>query len=193
MPDSPRSDPRAWREPTWTRLRRRRLPGIGPASHAWLRDPGSLTRALVATCCGRFTVRVLRQGRGSALPSEARLLASGPAQTTLVREVGLNCDAETWVFARTVIPAQDLRGPALGLTMLGQRPLGEVLFSDPTTRRLRVDVAVILPRHRLFARAAAQFRSPPAKLFGRRTLFAYGGQRILVNELFHPDIPEIHL
>ena len=193
MTESRSSAARAWREPTWTRLRQRRLPGVGPSPHAWLSDPGSLTRALVATCRGRFSVRVVRQGRGAALPSEARLLDSGPPQTSLVREVGLNCDAETWVFARTVIPAQDLRGPAVGLTILGQRPLGAVLFSDPTTRRLCVEVALVLPRHRLFARAAAQFESPPSRLFGRRTLFAYGGQRILVNELFHPDIPEIRL
>ena len=47
------------------------------------------------------------------------------------------------MFARTLIPLHSLRGPAQALTRLGRRPLGEVLFSDPTTRRLTVQVARI--------------------------------------------------
>ena len=68
---------------------------------------------------------------------------------------------------------------------------GEVLFSDPTTRRLCVEVARITARHRLFARATNHLRRRPDELWGRRTLFDYGGERILVNELFLPGIPAL--
>ena len=158
--------------------------------HAWLSDGGSLTRSMIRSCRGRFQVEVVAQDRGSALPSEALLLDAGAPQATLVREVRLRCDREAWVFARTLIPMGSLRGPAHTLTRLGRRPLGEVLFSDPTTRRLKVEVARITPRHRLYARATAHLRRRPAAVWGRRTLFDYGGERILVNELFLPGIAE---
>ncbi|MDJ0739379.1 MAG: chorismate lyase [Gammaproteobacteria bacterium] len=187
----PKSHRSVVREPRWTALSARRLPGADPRMHAWLGDSGSLTRAMIASCRKRFRVDVVAQGRADALPSEAALLASGPAQATLVREVRLHCGREVWVFARTLIPLCHLRGPARALTRLGRRPLGEVLFSDPTTRRLTVEVARITPRHRLHARATAHLRHAPDLVWGRRTLFDYGGQPILVNELFLPDIGEL--
>jgi len=178
-------------EPHWTRLGARRLPGVSPRIHAWLGDDGSLTRSVQASCRGRFRVDLITQGHASALPSEQLLLGEGPAQANLVREVRLYCGREAWVFARTLLPLRSLRGPLFGLTRLGQRPLGAVLFADPTTRRLEVEVARITPRHRLFARATAHLANAPSAIWGRRTLFDYGGERILVNELFLPAIPEL--
>lgn len=158
--------------------------------HAWMGDAGSLTRSMIRSCRGGFQVEVVAQDRGDAFPSEALLLDAGPPQATLVREVRLYCGREAWVFARTLIPMGSLRGPAHALTRLGRRPLGEVLFSDPTTRRLKVEVARITPRHRLFGRATVHLRRRPDAICGRRTLFDYGGERILVNELFLPGIGE---
>lgn len=183
--------PSAPREPRWAQLSSRRLPGSSTGIHAWLSDRGSLTRSVIASCRGRFRVELIAQGRAPALPSEAALLDAGPAQATLVREVRLRCGREAWVFARTLMPLNTLRGPVHALTRLGQRPLGEVLFSDPTTRRLKVEVARITPRHRLYRRAVEQLRHRPATIWGRRTLFEFRGERILVNELFLPDIGEL--
>ncbi len=156
--------------------------------HAWLRDPGSLTRSVVASCQEGFRVELIRQTRGEAMPGEAALLAAGASQANLVREVRLYCGRQAWVFARTLIPLRSLRGPAFSLSRLGQRPLGAVLFSDPTTRRMCVEVARITPRHRLFGRATDHLGVKPAAIYGRRTLFDYRGDLILVNELFLPDI-----
>ncbi|MCB1802407.1 MAG: chorismate lyase [Gammaproteobacteria bacterium] len=186
---SRRPKSRAVREPRWTRLSSRRLSGCDAATHAWLSDPGSLTRSIIASCKrARFAVELVGQAPGCALPSEAVLLDAGKARAMLVREVRLNCGRKAWVYARTLIPQSSLRGPAQVLTRLGRRPLGEVLFSDPTTRRLRVEVARITPRHRLFAAATAHAKRKPDQIWGRRTLFEYGGERILVNELFLPAI-----
>lgn len=181
----------AAREPCWTALSSRRLPGATPGIHAWLSDSGSLTRSMVASCRGRFHVDLVQQDYGTAMPSETALLAAGPAQATLIREVRLYCGRQAWVFARTLIPMANLRGPAYALTRLGSRPLGEVLFSDPTTRRLAVEVARITPRHRLFIRATAHRNRKPDAIWGRRTLFDYGGQHILVNEIFLPVVGEL--
>jgi chorismate--pyruvate lyase len=181
--------PIALREAPWVPLPLGRLPGIDPQMQDWLSDGGSLTRSVIASCRGRFAVDLVRQQRAAALPSEARMLGQGAPQATLVREVRLRCGRKVWVYARTLIPLTSLRGPAQALTRLGRRPLGEVLFSDPRTRRLRVDVARLTARHRLFARATAHLDHKPAEIWGRRTLFDYGGEQILVNELFMPRIP----
>jgi chorismate--pyruvate lyase len=161
--------------------------------HDWLSDSGSLTRSVVARCHGRFAVDVVSQRRATALPSEAQLLGCATPRPVFVREVRLRCKRSVWVYARTLIPLASLRGPAQALTRLGRRPLGEVLFADPTTRRVRVEVARITPRHRLFDRATVHLRRRPAEIWGRRTLFDYAGEQILVNELFLPDTPAFEL
>jgi chorismate--pyruvate lyase len=189
MFERPKPVPCALSEARWTPLTTRRLPGIPNRLQAWLADHGSLTRAITAACTRGFAVELVSQRHAAALPSETVLLAAGPSQAMLVREVRLRCGKTTWVYARTLIPLRGLRGAVRGLTRLGQRPLGEVLFSDPTTRRRQVEVAMIHPRHRLFAAATAHLEAPPATVWGRRTLFDYRGCPILINELFLPAIP----
>lgn len=179
------------REAHWTALDARRLPGCTPQMHSWLSVRGSLTRSVIGSCRGKFHVDLLAQARSTALPSEARMLGDERPTATLVREVRLHCGRDAYVFARTLMPLSTLRGPVHALTQLGRCPLGKVLFSDPTTRRLLVEVARITPRHRLFARATEHLGRKPAALWGRRTLFDYGGERILVNEIFLPGLPDL--
>lgn len=181
---------RPHREPCWTALSLRRLPGLSPSQHAWQSDAGSLTRSVISHCSAPFAIDVISQRTGRALPTEAAILDSAAARASWVREVYLMCGESPWVFARTLIPLRNLRGAANRLTRLGRRPLGEVLFSDPTTRRRRVEVAVLSARHQLFHAATAHLNDPPARLWGRRTLFEYGGEGILVNEIFMPAIAE---
>ena len=66
----------------------------------------------------------------------------------------------------------------------------EDAVTEDDRRRLKVEVARITPRHRLFGRATVHLRRRPDAIWGRRTLFEYGGERILVNELFLPRIGE---
>ncbi len=189
MLERPKPSPCALNEARWTPLTTRRLPGVPQRLQAWLADHGSLTRAITTACSGDFAVDLVSQCHAAALPSESALLGVGPPQAMLVREVRLRCDRVTWVYARTLIPLRRLRGAARGLTKLGRRPLGEVLFSDPTTRRLKIEVARIQPRHRLYGAATAHLDIAPAAIWGRRTLFDYGGCPILINELFLPATP----
>ena len=155
-----------------------------------MKDEGSLTRAIIHACEGRFGVRVERQGWGGASPSERRILGMPRGLTALLREVELLCDERPWVFARTLIPATSLTGGARRLAHLGDKPLGAVLFADRNTRRLAVEVARIGPRHGLFHAACSHMEELPEAVWGRRTLFAFAGQRLLVNEIFLPTIPE---
>jgi chorismate lyase len=175
-------------EPRWIEQDELRS-GVMPSQvAAWLRDTGSLTRAVTRVCPGHFGLAVQSQGWGKALPSERSLLAVRAGMLSLVREVELQCDGLPWVFARTLVPASSLHGAARRLAHLRNKPLGAVLFSDPRTRRLGVQVARLNVQHGLYHAACSHLAQPPGEIWGRRTLFSYGGKRLLVNEIFLPTI-----
>lgn len=155
----------------------------------WLFDPGSLTRRLRQCCPNRFQVRVLWQGWSRPSRDEARALHLRLDAWTWTREVQLLCSDQPWVFARTLIPAATLRGRGRCLTRLGNRPLGEVLFTDPQVRRGPVEVARIVAGQRLHQRAFADFVEPAQSLWGRRSLFYMNHRTLLVCEIFLPDLP----
>lgn len=176
-------------EPAWRPLDAGRPVGVPPRLYPWLADRGSLTARVLAACGGGFRVRVLAQGWGRALASERKALGLKRHGLAVIREVELQCDDEPWVFARTVIPADSLKGRARRLTLLGDRPLGAVLFADPGAQRGPMELARLDARHALFHGACGHWSQPPARLWGRRTLFSYQGKPLLVNEVFLPDIP----
>lgn len=174
-------------EPRWYPEHSSRL---GPPAGVfdWLSDTGSLTRRVQHACDGCFRVKVRRQSRLRPLPSEIARLAMRGHVVALVREVSLHCDERPWVFARTLIPLSSLRGSARRLTMLGNRPLGALLFADPSAERGMMEFARLLPGHHLFELAADGLGQRPAELWGRRTLFRFAGKPLLVNEIFLPDL-----
>jgi len=178
-------------EPDWLTWGQQRTGQIPRGLAAWLQDNGSLTRRVQCACGPGFQVRLLRQGWGSPLYSEGRLLKMRRGEIAVIREVLLLCDEQPWVFARTLIPIHSLRGRARRLTRLGETPLGEVLFAHPGLRRGAIQVARLLPRHRLFVSAVAGLAEAPTQLWGRRTLFYYAGKPLLVNEIFLPGLPRL--
>lgn len=161
------------------------------AIYPWLKDTGSLTKRLIGFCQGRFSVRLLHQGWGQPLNTEARLLGTRRAETAMIREVELLCETQALVFARTLIPATSLTGGARRLAQLGNKPLGAVLFADPATQRTRIQIARITPRYPLYAAATDHLQNKPAELWGRRTLFLFAGKPILVNEIFLPGVMKV--
>ncbi|MEW7978294.1 MAG: chorismate lyase [Candidatus Sedimenticola endophacoides] len=174
-------------EPAWADWRRLRHAQVPAPVYHWLRDTGSLTARIKGCCDGRFRVRVISQGWGRALNSENELLRMRCGEWAIVREVQLLCAGTPWVFARTLIPASSLKGAARRLTLLGSRPLGQVLFSDSQVRRGRTEVARLLPRHSLFATATSGLEPGASEIWGRRTLFHLTGHPLLVNEIFLPE------
>lgn len=156
---------------------------------AWLLDPASLSRRVVAVCAGRFRVEVVSQGWHRPLLNEAQVLGVAPGCYAFVRQVYLLCDGQPWVFARTVIPRTTLTGHERRLAHLNSRPLGEVLFADPSMRRGEVEIARLAPQDRLYHAATQRLAAKPADIWGRRSLFTLSDKPLLVNEIFLPDIP----
>ena len=155
---------------------------------AWLLDPGSLTARLKQACGDGFRVRLLEQTRTVPLPDEAMALGMRHGVAGLVREVHLTCHNTPWVYARTIIPPQTLRGPRRRLAHLGSRPLGAYLFADPRLERGPMEIARVPRGHLIWDHAASILDDPPTALWGRRSVFRLKGRPLLVCEFFLPPL-----
>jgi chorismate--pyruvate lyase len=177
-------------EPVWRnsyRLNRAQLP---EQWRDWLLDRSSLTLRLQHACVGQFRVELLSQQLERPMLSEARALGRPPHELALVRQVRLLCDDQPWVFARTIIPLPSLRRGLRQLALLGNRPLGAVLFADPTMQRSAVEVARVSQGKRLFTRAVKGSNSTASEIWGRRSVFTLRGQPLLVSEFFLPPLAQ---
>jgi chorismate--pyruvate lyase len=168
-----------------------RQPLLGEVSDApielrdWLLDSGSLTRRLQQASEGQLSVEVLSQSVRLPRLSERRALKLAPRKVALVREVLLFGRGVPWVYARSVIPMQTLTGRLRKLRHLDSRPLGALLFSDPTMSREPLEWARI---------PADSSRALTPKLpvydqhiWGRRSVFKLSAKPLLVCEMFLPS------
>ena len=160
-------------------------PMVPAPLYDWLAHRGSLTARLKAHS-SHFQVKVLRQGLGRPLKDECALLGLHQGELAWIREV-LLCDGETpLVFAHSVLPRTHVRGAWNLFAGLGARPLGEVLFTDPSVARQALHFKRLSIRHPLYRR----MRSVPhaanhaVHFAARRSLFYRRGRNLLVTEVF---------
>ena len=154
----------------------------------WLLDPTSLTSRLQQTCEGQFRVEPVSQLWQRPMLDEAQALGMRPHERCFVREVRLLCNDRPWVFARTVIPVRTLTGPRRHLSRLGTKPLGAVLFADPSMCRSGIEIAKLFAGQPLFARATLGLPNQPEAIWGRRSAFFLNNKPLLVSEIFLPPI-----
>ncbi len=167
--------------PRWRHYRRVPCSRVPRHWRAWVLSRGSLTRLLKQASSGHFRVEVLHQGWGRPTRSEAATLALPPHQRALIREVILHGQGEPWVCARSVIPATTLTGRQRQLKRLGERPLGELLFRDPSLKRSPIQIVRL------------QQQAGGTPVWGRRSLFYVGGKPLLVSEIFLPALRQVEL
>ncbi len=175
------------REPRWLPACRSLQPRPSAKTQAWLEDRGSLTRRLQQTCGLGFRVRLLHLDQARPLRSEADWLGCRPDRLALTREVSLECCDKPWVFARTLINSLD--GPALQLKHLGNRPLGALLFADPSAKRVGMTFARLRPGHHLYESAATICSQRPEQFWARRTLFRFADKPLVISEIFLTELP----
>jgi len=170
----------------WHHYQRNPLIQIDPLWRSWLLDHGSLTQRLIQASNGAFQVRKLRQGWQYPTPSEAACLGIKPRQLAFVREVELLCHNEPWVYARSVFPQTTLTGRLRSLKKLDTRPLGALLFSEPSMRRSHFEVAALN-----YPDLTNYFTSESNHFaWGRRSLFFIDEKPILVAEIFLPALEQ---
>ncbi|SDK40453.1 chorismate--pyruvate lyase family protein [Microbulbifer yueqingensis] len=147
----------------------------------WLVHPGSLTAALKHLSRNRFHVQVLHQRWHQPTLEERRELGLRDRQLALVREVLLYGGETPWVYARSVLPEYCLRGPSRYLRNLDNRPLGELLFSEPGIRRGPI---LLNRQHRNPRCDLAELADEDERAWGRRSTFWLRNRPLLVAETF---------
>lgn len=150
--------------------------------HDWLYgDKGSLTRRLTDLAEGAFSVTPLTEGWQALRDDECAALGVAEGSQGWVREVYLRGHQEPWVFARSVAAREALERSGLDLPHLGNRSLGELLFSDPA-----------FARGPLQARRYPEAWLPPdvrqPQLWARRSCFSQEELRVVVAEVFLPAL-----
>jgi chorismate--pyruvate lyase len=153
----------------------------------WLRDHGSLTRRIQQRC-DHFSVFNVKSGLSRIARDESALLNIAPYQLAWSREVFLCMDEKPVVFAHSACRARDLSGAWHALRILGNKPLGAVLFSHPQVVRRPLHYKALNAHHPLYRRAAFHLINPPARLWARRSLFYLHNAPLLVTEVFLPEI-----
>jgi len=172
----------------WTRWQspQKRLMPTELAS--WLTDSGSLTRRLQKHNEIDFSVQALGNSWMRPLPDECRLLNIPMTQMSYQREVQLMDGKQANVYARTVIPLATFQAMKHRFNSLGTKPLGELLFTDPSVKRGPIEVACLKPGQWLYEMALLEQDDRPDRLWGRRSYFYLGGKILLVNEIFLPTL-----
>lgn len=172
----------------WTRWhtpQRRFMPAeLAP----WLMDSGSLTRRLKMHNKNGFAVKVLGNHWIKPLADESLSLHLPISQMAYQREVSLMDGEQANVYARTVIPLDTFCSMKQRFTALGTKPLGELLFTDPSVKRGPIEVACLKPKQWLYEMALLEEDYRVEALWGRRSQFHIGGKILLVNEIFLPTL-----
>lgn len=167
----------------WTTYRRPNQLQAPRLWRRWLCDRGSLTKHLIAASENCFRVEVQQQDWLIPSRSEAKVLGIKHRQVALIREVKLIGNDQTYVVARTVIPAGTLTGKQKQLATLGNRSLGTVLFNDPSMRRGKFQISRL--------RNEPQKEGGSQSLWARRSVFYLSNKPLLVCEVFLPVLGQI--
>ena len=160
---------------------------LAKALQPWLIDSGSLTTRLQQRYI-KFAVKPVVVKYAKPIADESALLHFPAHKTALIREVLLMGNNQPVVFAHSVLPRESLRGAWNGLGRLGNKPLGATLFANPVVKRTPLSYKKLSPHHKLFQHATAHLTIKPTHLWARRSIFSLNRARILVTEVFLPQL-----
>lgn len=152
---------------------------VDPRIWQWITDEHSLTQRLMDVANGEFTVDLLRQTIDIPIYHEQDSLGQAHHLAATVREVCLNIYGRPIVLARSIIPLELIRQHQNGLTSLGRKPLGQLLFKEGEVRIARRQFTAIT--------------TCEETIYGRRTPYQYRGSTILVCEFYLPRIMDFEL
>lgn len=150
----------------------------------WLTDTGSLTRRLQQHNRNGFTVDLLGNSWIKPLIDESLKLKLDLAELSYQREVRLMDGNKANVYARTIVPLATYNAMPSRFNQLGSRPLGEMLFTDPSVKRGEIEISCLKPGQWLYEMAVLEETTRPQALWARRSQFFIRGKALLVNEVF---------
>ena len=174
------------REPLWHEHIKGSQHDLSEDVQSWLYEPGSLTRRLRDCYDNNISVCVLFQKWARPFFSETRQLEAPPFRYHLIREVLLHSNGKPLLLARTIIPGHTIKAAHRNLAHLGNRPLGEVIFSYPDLERISMEITRVSPH--FWTAAALEKADVKQAVWGRRTIYAIQQRPMLVSEFFLEEI-----
>lgn len=158
------------------------------SQYQWLSELGSMTNRLIVAAEFPLMVKVLSSTDQDIDIEECSFLKITESQQAYVREVMMSIDGSSWLYGRSVIPQQTLDGQGGGeLKLLGEKPLGQLLFKNELNSREFIEVANITKNHHLYPHFALDGRQE--NLWARRSMFIFNGSPLMVQEVFMPSFP----
>lgn len=155
--------------------------------HHWLIDSHSLTLRLQQRY-PNFAVNPVLVGYVKPFLDETSPLSILLRKKVLIREVQLIGNSQVVVFAHSVLPSKSLRGAWLGLSRLGNKPLGATLFANPQVKRAPLSYKKLSRQHALYQHATKGLIDKPPYLWARRSVFSLNYANIMVTEVFLPQL-----
>lgn len=138
--------------------------------HTWLGDCNSLSARLATL--GHFGVKPIREHIGKLNLDSALVLGARVGGKVLIREVELQLNQQSVVFAQSLLPVCYLTADKRRLYKIGKNSLGHFLFSATTLQRHHLCINQLAPPHRY------------ATAWGRSQLFIADGLPVIVSEYF---------
>ncbi len=155
-----------------------------------LTDNDSLTKKLRNITNGTIQHRLYFADWSKPDADECQPLNIKPDEKVWLREIEWINNQQLWVYARAVIPETSLTDETAQLTELGNRSVGDLLFSDPNLTRNAFEICRIQANHSYYDRACSERALTPSELWARRSVFSFYGKPLLVMEMFFPEIFE---
>ena len=160
---------------------------------AWLTYAGSLTAKLRFALQGEIDHRLRFEGWGRSTSDESKPLNIAADSDVWVRDIDWMCDDQLLVAARVVIPKGTLTGKGRILQAIGNRSIGDVLFSDPHLKRGQIEVIKLKPGHPYHQKVRHHLAVPLQSVWARRSLFYFHGQPLLICEIFLSPVFDVEL
>jgi len=157
----------------------------------WLIETGSLTRKIKSLCSDVFSVQLISQTVKVATTDEQKMLQLSSGDEVIVRQVYLFCGQTAVVYARSLIPVLALQDRFAELDNLGEKPLGEKIFSDPQLERSQIEWVLMNAANPIYTDVTRILNEPPVLVSGRRSLFYGAVKPILISEYFLPSITRL--
>jgi len=159
------------------------LDELNETERNWLFETSSLTARLKQNS-QYFEVKVLSEIVQDLTLEQADLLKVDK-QSALFREVVLYCDNKPQVYAQSWIPLDKQQLLNHNLGSLGEKPLGEQIFKDPSIKRDIIEIAKFSAEHPI-ANVAKMLDLDELNSWGRRSVLSLASQKLLVCEIFLP-------
>lgn len=158
-----------------------------PTIQSWLSTKESLTQRL-RQHCPALQVLVLSEQTERPLLDETTALGMLPNDQAWVRCVLLQCENQSWIYARTVIPNLTPESPWFSLQKLGDKPLGEVLFEFPSIQRTPFEFTSQALSSWPYLSEQLEAAESQGKGYARRSIFTQKEAPLLLTEVFLPGL-----